>query len=210
MLFAYDATDGEALYHLTMIEEEQYYKQFKPNNSMSNSDFLPDGYEAPKSSTNYLKLEKGENRFRILSRPIIGWLDWQDNKPLRFRMDQKPKSPVDSKKPIKHFWAFVVWDYKTASVRILEITQATIQQAITGFSRDADWGNPFDYDIKVMRTGDGMETEYAVNPVPHKKAAPEIMAALVAKPVNLDALYDGEDPFAVTPNNVKLEDDLPF
>lgn len=171
--------------------------------------FLPEGYEQPKGSSNYLKLEKGENKFRILSKPIVGWIDWKDNKPMRFRMNEKPAKPVDAKKPIKHFWAFIVWDYKTNQVKILELTQSSIQSAITSLIKDEDWGSPYSYDIKVIRTGDSMETVYQVNPVPHKALANEIVVEYNSKPCNLEALYTGEDPWAATEVVTPLED-MPF
>ena len=31
---------------------------------------------------------------------------------------------------IKHFWAFVVWNYNDNLIQILEITQATIQRGL--------------------------------------------------------------------------------
>jgi len=177
---------------------------------MSTNDFLPEGYEQPKTGGNYLKFEKGENRFRILSKPIVGWLDWDNNnKPLRFRMPDKPK-PINPKKAVKHFWAFVVWDYKSESIKVLEITQSSIQSAITGLTRDGDWGSPFGYDIKVNKTGEGLDTEYTINPVPHKEVSAEIKAAFAAKRVELERLFDNEDPFAVEAVPVGDDDDLPF
>lgn len=174
-----------------------------------NNDFLPEGYEAPKGNSNYMKLQNGENKFRILSKPIIGWLDWKENKPLRFPMDKKPSAPIDPKRKVKHFWAFIVWNYNENKIQVLEITQSTIQSAITSLSKDPDWGSPFKYDIKVMRSGENMETEYQVNPVPHKKVSEEIQEAYMAQPINLEALFTGDDPFAVTAESAK-SDDLPF
>lgn len=180
------------------------------------NDFLPDGYEAPKSQgQNYVKLEKGENKIRILSKPIIGWLDWRDKKPLRFPMSEKPH-PVDPKIPVKHFWAFVVWNYKTETISIMEITQSTIQHAIQALSKDEDWGNPFRYDIKIIKTGDGMETEYTVNPVPHKPVTAEVQNAFMLKgEIKLTNLFSGGDPFEnAKPVEVVKEveplNDMPF
>ena len=161
-----------------------------------NQDFLPQGYEPPKSQLgNYMKLQQGDNRFRVLSKPIIGWLDWDNNKPLRFRSNEKPSAPINPAKPIKHFWAFVVWNYETKSLQILEITQSGIQQQITGIARDPDWGSPFDYDLSINKTGQEKETKYVVNPKPHKAIADEIQSALISAKINLEALFSGGDPF---------------
>lgn len=172
--------------------------------------FLPDTYDVPKTASGYMKLQKGENKFRIMSKPIVGWEDWtEDKKPVRFRINEKPAKSINPQKKIKHFWAFVVWDYADSKIKILQITQSTIQAAIQALSKDEDWGSPFAYDIKVIRTGDGMETEYATNPVPHKEIPPEAREAFMKTPVNLEALFVNEDPFDTNNEPVQV-DDLPF
>jgi hypothetical protein len=162
------------------------------------STFLPEGYEAPKTSANYLKFEEGENKFRILNSPIVGWIDWKDNKPLRFPIDKKPSAAIDPTKPIKHFWALPVWDYKSKTISILEITQKSIQAEITILSKDEEWGNPTGYDIKVIRKGSGLETEYTLNPVPPKALHEKIVELFKNTPLNMQALFEGKDPFEAT------------
>lgn len=157
--------------------------------------FLPDNYEAPRASDNYMKFQEGENKFRILSAPILGWEDWLDKKPVRFRFEEKPTKPIDSTKPIKHFWAFVVWNYSEKKIQILQITQATLRSKIEALSKDEEWGAPYFYDLKVWKKGEGVKTEYEVNPVPHRTVTKEIIAAYEAKPCNLEALFDSSDPF---------------
>lgn len=163
---------------------------------MSNN-FLPDNYEAPKASGgNYYKFQQGENRFRILSQPIIGWLDWSaDNKPIRTSHSQPKPNPLNPAKPVRHFWAFVVWNYEKSELQILEITQQGIQSQIQTLVRDPDWGAPYAYDLCVTKTGQDKETKYTVNPKPHKPLTPEIEAAVMATPIVLEKLFTNEDPF---------------
>ena len=163
--------------------------------SNSNSDFLPQDYTVPSGNTNYMKLEKGENKFRIMSKPILGWLDWDNKTPVRFKMDNKPSAPIDPQKRVRHFWAMVVFNYKAEQIQILEITQASIQDAIKGLTNDSDWNAPYGYDLKIIKTGEGMDTEYQVNPVPHKPITAEMETAFHDKPVQLELLYTNEDPF---------------
>lgn len=158
--------------------------------------FLPPSYEAPKSASGYMKLEDGENRIRILSSPILGWEDWKDKKPLRYRFDDKPDKPIDSSKPVKHFWAFIVWNYKAQLIQILEITQASIRKRIEALCQDSEWGAPYSYDIKIVKSGESVDTEYALNPTPHKQVDPSIIIAFKQKPICLEALFDNGDPFA--------------
>lgn len=158
--------------------------------------FLPDDYKAPKSSNHYMKLQEGENKIRILTKPIIGWEDWIDKKPIRYKNYEKPQKPNDPQKPIKHFWAFIVWNYAEEQIQILHITQATIRYAIEGLSKDSEWKAPYFYDIKIIKTGEGKETEYTVNPSPHKKLSQHIKDAFYEKRCYLEALYDNADPFS--------------
>lgn len=174
------------------------------------NDFLPQNYEAPQGSTSYMKLQKGENKFRILSKPIIGWLDWKDKVPSRFAMDARPEKPLTDK-PIKHFWAFLVFDYADQSVKILEITQSTIQKSIADLSKDEEWGAPYEYDIKVSRKGEDLKTEYSVTPSPKKVLSEEIKKAALDKPCYLPALFTNSDPWIVTDKSTELAfTELPF
>jgi hypothetical protein len=158
-----------------------------------NNDFLPEGYEQPESGGNYMKLQDGENKIRILSKPIVGWMDWKD------------------KNPIKHFWAFIVWNYNDQAIQVLEITQQTIQSAITNLNKDEDWGAPYEYDIKIVKKGKDMETKYSVTPSPKKPLTDQIKQAALDKPCYLDALFSGTDPWIVTTESTELSFvSLPF
>lgn len=173
--------------------------------------FLPQDYTAPVSGGNYMKIQQGENKIRIMSRPIIGWLDWKDKTPYRFRFNQKPDKAFSPDKPIKHFWAMLVWNYNDEAVQILEITQSTIQKAIQDLTRDEDWGAPYTYDIKIVRKGQDLKTEYSITPSPKKKVDDEIYRIALEKPCNLEALFKSEDPWIVTNVHTPLEiSDLPF
>lgn len=159
--------------------------------------FLPDDYEAPKSSGNYMKLQDGENKIRILSAPVLGWEDWIEKKPIRFPFDKKPTKSNDPKKPVRHFWAMIVWNYNEEKIQILQITQATIRSNIETLCKDEDWGAPYFYDIKIIRKGEGVDTEYMVNPLPHKEIAAKVIEAFKEKPIRLEALFDDADPFSL-------------
>jgi hypothetical protein len=162
----------------------------------SNMQFLPDGYKAPMGASRYMKLKEGENKFRILSQPIFGWEDWQDKTPIRYRMGDGCPTPADPKKPPKHFWAFIVWNYDEKKIQVLSITQATIRKSLESFSKDADWGAPYFYDIKIYKSGQSKDTEYSVTPLPHKDLNAEIELEFYSSPCNLEALFTNEDPFS--------------
>ena len=158
--------------------------------------FLPEDYQAPKTSNYYLKLLEGENRVRILSQPVLGWEDWHDKKPVRYAFNDKPMKSFDPKKPAKHFWAFIVFNYNEEQIQIMHVTQATIRKSIEALCRDKDWGAPYFYDIKIMKTGEGVDTEYAVNPVPHKPIDPYLVQCFNDRRCNLEAIFANADPFS--------------
>jgi hypothetical protein len=142
-----------------------------------------------------MKLQDGENKIRILSAPLLGWEDWLDKKPMRYKMDNKPLKSHDPLKPIKHFWAFIVWNYAEEKIQILQITQASVRSRIEDLCKDEDWGQPFFFDIKILKKGQDLKTEYTVNPMPHKPLAPHIKQEFIDKPIYLDALFSNADPF---------------
>lgn len=158
--------------------------------------FLPPNYQAPASAGNYMKIQDGENKIRILSKPILGWEDWVDEKPVRFHFESKPAKSHDPKKPIRHFWAFIVWNYNEERIQILQISQATIRSKIEALCVDSDWGDPYFYDLKIFKKGEKTDTEYQVNQLPHKTVTANIIKAFNEKRCYLEALFDGADPFS--------------
>lgn len=164
--------------------------------------FLPDNYKVPKSEGgNYLKLQDGRNTIRVLSDVITGYIYWSDdNKPQRLREKPEGTPPririnEDGKADkIKHFWACTVWDGST--VRVWEITQASIQDAIAALAEDPQWGHPRGYQLTVTKTGKGLNTEYSVVPSPPSSLPDEAIAAWQAKDIDLEELYASGDPFS--------------
>lgn len=161
-------------------------------------EFLPDGFEELKTEKAYWRLsqmKEGDNKLRIVSKPIAGWIDWQDNKPLRFRPHDKPKSSVDADKPFKAFWVCHVWDYAREGLYVLEITQSGVLKSLAAFGSDADWGDFTKYDIKIKKEGSGKDSKYHVTPMPHKPLSESILKAIAGHPIRLEALYEGLDPW---------------
>lgn len=165
------------------------------------NDFLPPSYDIPSKPSGYMKLIEGENRFRILCSPIIGWETWETGKgnsktPIRHHMDEPfDINNVEDPKSIKHFWAMAVYNYAEERIQILEITQKSIQKSIRALAKDKDWGSPTGYDLVIMRTGKQLDTEYSVNPKPAKAIDPAILQVYEDMHINLDALFLGNDPF---------------
>jgi hypothetical protein len=160
--------------------------------------FLPMGFEKLQSESRYVnlgKLPEGEHRFRILSRPIAGWVDWKDKKPVRFLPQNKPKTPVDPTKPVKGFWAMLVWDYQRDGLFIMEVTQNSVKKDLETLALSEDWGDLTSFDFKIKKEGSGIDTSYGIIPVPPKPISQQIREAVASTPVRLEALYEGLDPW---------------
>lgn len=175
------------------------------------NDFLPQDYEVPSSSSSYFKPSTGENKIRILSRPIIGWVGWDNsNKVHRFTMNSKPEKWT-GKDQVQHFWAFIIWNYATEAIQIYEVTQQTIQRALKDLAASEDWGSPFGYDIKITKEGADKKTKYNVLPAPKKPVIDQVQKAALDKPINLDALFTNADPFLITDKQTDIFfQELPF
>lgn len=170
---------------------------------------LPIGFEKLKTEKPYInlgKLPEGEHKFRIVSRPIAGWIDWMDRKPCRFRPEDKPKSSFDPEKQVKPFWAMHVWDYSREGLFVMEVTQKGIQKSLESYAINEDWGDLTSYDIKIKKEGSGIETEYTVIPVPHKPLPKNAQEAVEGSKIRLEALYEGKDPWAdLEPSGEELD-----
>jgi hypothetical protein len=105
----------------------------------------------------------------------------------------------------KHFWAMIVYNYDTKSIQIWQPTQKTILTALQQLVENDDWGDPRGYNITINRSGDGLETEYAVQPSPHTELAPAIVQAYRDKKIHLGALYSGGNPFDATVRSESID-----
>jgi len=188
-------------------------------NPTTENAFLPTDYKAPPSNSRYMKFIDGENNFRILSSPVVGWSYWDKtldgNTNIRLPYTQEAykkavefasRNPKQEDRDVKHFWAMAVWNYANDRVEILEITQKGIQVTLTELSKKKGWGNPVKtYDISIDKSGTGLKTEYAVTAIPPEKLSDAILKEIDSTYINLDALFvlDG-DPFKI----VKSEDEI--
>ena len=168
-------------------------------------DFLPEGTEIPKSASNYMKFTEPENRLRIMGSAIVGYELWINSKPVRrkentWTMDEFNSADINKftgeKKNVQYFWAFPVYNYKTQRVEILEITQKTVMRGIENYLKDDDFGkDPKKYDLLVKKE-DTEPITYSVMAKPPKAIDPGIAQLYQDMNINLNALYEGKDPFA--------------
>lgn len=174
--------------------------------------FTPDKF-AESQVGNYMKFEEGENRIRILEKPITGYVYWEDaegNLVPKNEMAGKGGKPVRVKSwegltnaqrgAMKGFAAMVVWNYKAEKVQILEVKQVGIMNALEALSLSKSWGDVTTFDIVITKTRTGInptDVEYSVMPEPKEPVSKEIKEAYKEAHIDLEALYRGEDPFGV-------------
>lgn len=177
-------------------------------------DMFPEGYQVPSATGGYFKIKQGDNVVRILTKPVLGWVGWIEENdkrsPKRFRMNEKPVDlRIFDKQKVSHFQAYVIWNYEENKVQVWEITQASIMQELQNLYRDEDWGNFREYDIKIHRSGENLETRYSVSPKPKKDTPDQALKELTEHPVYLEQLFVGGDPFSGQAPEVTPED-TPF
>lgn len=174
-----------------------------------NNSWLPQDYEVPQSASKYMKIEQGQNKIRVLDRPVIGYEAWKEvdgkDTPVRFTMADRPTdlsgfrvSKFSGKPQLHHFWAFPVWNYRTKSVEVLQITQQTLQKPLQELWTNPDWGRPDGYDVIISKTGEKLETEYGVQAQPPKAMDPDIMAAwqhVQNNGFDMARIFTNDDPF---------------
>lgn len=174
--------------------------------------FLGIDYELPIQSDGeslWIKLKQGANNVRILGEAVTGYQWWIGNEVTRV------KSPVDvpSGQEHKHFWTIPV-SVDGGPVKLLTITQATIQRAIYELNANKNWGDAINYDLTITRTGADLDTTYSVVPNPKSPVKKSVKAEY--KEWALDNSL-GEIVFGVgisqppTPSKANDDDDsLPF
>jgi len=160
--------------------------------------WLPDNFNEPQAGSYFKPLKGKQNRVRILSdKPLVGKVQWtNDNKPVRWRLGEKaPEADYRAGDKPKTFIAVAVWNYEEKVTQVWEITQRTLQESLDLLTRDKDFGHPVNYDLKITRKGEGLETTYSMVPMPGEMSD-DVQLAVAELKVNLEALLVGEDPFA--------------
>ena len=140
------------------------------------------------------KLGDGDShRIAIVSEePLESWTVWGETeegqkKPFRFTTEpsadeilaelgdyrQRMSYDGDKLEPPKFSLAFFVFDYSDNKIKVFEMPQKTLIKEIDKLSKDEDYANLHDWDLKVTRTGVKMNTEYSILPSPRKKGSQE-------------------------------------
>jgi hypothetical protein len=185
---------------MTILTNKQF-KELQSKDIFMSKNSMPRNLDKLEEKKEFLKLSdlpEGEHRFRIVQPAIGGFVEWDNNKPIR--TEERPRVIRNPDQPPRVFWALYVWDYAQEDLFVIEITQKNLLGALRSFGENEDWGDITSFDIKIKKTktnkvmNDKVVYDYSVIPVPHKPLSPAIKEALKAKPAALEILYTGGFP----------------
>lgn len=184
--------------------------------------WFAEDYQVP-SKSSYMKFQDGDNLVRFLMPPTMGNELWIGGKPVRKRLGEEftpqEKASADTNKftgqpkSVQHFWACVVWDYKTNSIQLLNITQGTIQTDLLKLAKNPKWGSLDRFDINIIRGKTGQQVQYTVQPEPPTPMPADIKSRLAQVKVDMDKYFEGGHPLdfgngGAAPVESPTEDDI--
>lgn len=154
--------------------------------------------------------EEAENEIRIISKPVVGWINWEEDEdenkiPKRYPIDEEPETTDDDNPPRK-FMAVVVVDRNDEDkIKVCEITQQGIIKSISALVENPKWGQPFAYDLTINRKGEGKKSRYTTVPNPKAPLPKSVVKEIQDTEVCLDNYFLGED--SKSPWDVEEGDD---
>ena len=179
--------------------------------------WFTEDYKVP-SKSGYTKFVDGDNKFRFLLPPAMGNELWMGGKPTRrhlnetFTETEKKSADINkftgNPKEVQHFWACIVWNYKTNAIEILNITQQDIQRELLALAKKPIWGSLDTFDVNIVRTKLGQQTKYSVQPEPHTPMAKPIKDAIAKINVDMEKYFSGGNPIEVVEGGAPKEDDI--
>jgi hypothetical protein len=172
------------------------------------------------SYLNPSKIAAGSSvRFCLLSEEPLEfyelWGEGPDGKAKPFRFDSEP-GPDDitlalgdytrrvnregtGVEPMKFALALPVYNYETARVEVLQLSQKSLIRELDAVSQMEDYSDILAIDFLLGKEGSGLNTEYKLTPVPRKKGADKDITAawsdVRAAGFDIDRLLIGADPF---------------
>lgn len=158
--------------------------------------------EINEGSGDYLKLQKGENKVRIVSAPIAVWTAFNRNakegeaKVTKFLTEDGAMAHnkvSDKESQARKRYAMWVLDRATDEILLAEFG-SSIMKAVKNLACDSEYGFdtlPVPYDIKITRTGDGLDTEYSVLPSPARELTEDEKRRVEAQKDLLEYLKEG-------------------
>lgn len=177
--------------------------------------FFDRGHEIPDKRSQFMRFESGKNRIRFIGNPVSGFIFFgkvkrddgtETVKPYRrresegeFSLEEMINHDVRMKKDgeiegQKYFVMGLVYNYQKEKLQVLEVTQKSVLKALKSYVDSEEYGHPSGYDLTVEKSGEGLNTEYAVVVSPPKPLSPEIENLVSETSCDLQKIFEGEYP----------------
>jgi hypothetical protein len=146
-------------------------------------------YEIPKGDSNYLKMEDGDNRLRLTSKPMELKLH-EDKTAGKFStvICQGEGCVLCAKgSKVKYKYAYAILSRKDGKAYVYEAPITVFRQIVT-FATNPEYGNPEEYDLTIKMSGQKPNIVYQVVPSPKKVKLSKEETEEVAK-INLTEIY---------------------
>lgn len=177
--------------------------------------------ESGASAYTMQNLESGDSfKLRFMTEILDGWSLWaedEEGQPTVIRAEEKEQIDPSqasinklSGKPNKRkqFVAGIVYNYETERFEVFETDKASIIKKLWELDQDPDLGDLQGYDIKLSKTGQGMDTRYSVLPLGKSKVKKDIKERFNELEYNLHALYDGGNPLDAVSDTNDIADEV--
>lgn len=164
---------------------------------MTTDNFFPEADYSPADTSKYTKFPIGDIKVRALSSAIVGYEYFDnENKVHRSKEPFEETPDIKQNESVKEFWAFIVYNYTTKRIQIMEINKKSMMDQVMNYIKNPDWGSPKGYDITINRKGSTKnDTKYTIVASPHNAVDPSILEQLSKTKIDLTELYVGGDPF---------------
>ena len=90
------------------------------------------------------------------------------------------------------FMAMAIYDFSDNKIKIWNLSKKSVISSLMEVENDEDTGEIQDYDFKVKKSGNGLETEYALLRLDKTDVTPEMQKAYEDANVDLKAYLNGE------------------
>lgn len=152
--------------------------------------------------SDFMKLEQGKSRVRVMGNPVqyyVHWVDLPDGK------KRKYNSPVGDPKLVKQLtdagfkrqarWIVKVLDRADNQFKLLEIG-SQVFSGIKALYSDSDWGPVTAYDLTIDRGAPGQQPLYRVTPRPKSPLEDSVKQAYrdFEQRVDVSKMTQPEDP----------------
>ena len=130
------------------------------------------GITAQKPEVGYIKLKNGKNQIRLASKPALIDFHWVKTKEKNTKImcTDKDCPCCAMGNPPKSRYTAYAFDHdgeQGDGIKLFEYG-ITIARQIKALYLDEDFGDPLKYDLKINKTGQGLDTRYLANGSPRK------------------------------------------